>query len=64
MKVILDAKKCELHGECMMAAPEVFDIEDDKDAVTVLDPEPGDDQRSAVENAVMNCPTSALRLED
>jgi ferredoxin len=64
MKVILDAKKCELHGECVMAAPEVFDIEDDKDAVTVLDPEPGEDQRSAVEHAVMMCPTSAIRLED
>ena len=64
MKVILDASKCELHGECVMAAPLVFDIEDDMDSVTVLDSEPGDDQRSAVENAVMMCPTSAIRLED
>jgi ferredoxin len=64
MKVILEAKLCELHGECVMAAPDVFDIEDDKDVVTVLNDEPGDDQRSAVEQAVTMCPTAALRVED
>lgn len=64
MKIIRDAHKCELHGECMLAAPDVFDIEDDAEFVTVLIPEPGEEQRSAVERAVMNCPTTALRIED
>jgi ferredoxin len=63
MKVILDASRCELHGECLMAAPEIFDIEDDQDAVTVLNAEPSEDQRGAVEHAVTLCPTSAIRLE-
>ena len=63
MKVIRDAKRCELHGECVMAVPEVFEIEDDKDAVTVINPEPREELRKAVEQAVMMCPTSALRLE-
>lgn len=64
MKVILESKQCELHGECVMAAPEVFDIEDDKDVVTVLNAEPGDELRDAVERAVTMCPTAALRLEE
>ena len=64
MKVIRDANRCELHGECVMAAPEVFEIEDDKDVVTVINPEPGEELRSAVERAVLMCPTSALDLED
>jgi ferredoxin len=64
MKVIRDANRCELHGECLLAAPDVFEIEDDKDVVTVVNPEPGDELRAAVEDAVMMCPTSALRLED
>lgn len=64
MKVIRDANRCELHGECLMAAPNVFEIEDDKDVVTVVNPEPSEDLRGAVEDAVMNCPTTALRLED
>ena len=64
MKVIRDANRCELHGECVMAAPEVFEIEDDKDVVTVINPEPSHELRGAVEQAVMMCPTTALRLED
>jgi len=64
MKVIRDANRCELHGECVMAAPEVFEIEDDKDVVTVINPEPSEELRSAVEQAVLMCPTSALRVED
>lgn len=63
MKVIRDAMRCELHGECVMAAPEVFEIEDDKDAVTVINADPSEELRKAVEQAVMMCPTSALRLE-
>jgi len=63
MKAIRDANRCELHGECLLAAPDVFEIEDDKDVVTVLNPEPGEELRNAVEQAVMMCPTTALRLE-
>lgn len=64
MKVIVDSGRCELHGECVMAAPEVFAIEDDDDAVTVLNAEPGEHLRSAVEEAAMMCPVAAIRIED
>jgi ferredoxin len=64
MKVIVDTGRCELHGECVMAAPDVFAIEDDKDYVTLLDPQPGENRRSAVEEAVMMCPVAAIRIED
>jgi len=64
MKVIVDSGRCELHGECVMAAPDVFAIEDDKDSVTVLDAQPGERLRSAVEEAAMMCPVTAIRIED
>ena len=64
MEVIRDANRCELHGECVMAAPDIFEIEDDKDAVTVMNPEPGEHLRSKVEQALLMCPMSALSLED
>ncbi|MCX2930115.1 ferredoxin [Mycobacterium sp. CVI_P3] len=64
MKVIVDAQRCELHGECMVAAPEVFDIEDDADMVTVLNPEPDENMRAAVEEAALMCPVAAIRIED
>jgi len=65
MKIVLDATRCELHGECVMAAPDVFEIgEDDVDAVTVLNPEPGEKHRNAVEEAALMCPVAAIRIED
>jgi ferredoxin len=63
MKVVRDANRCELHGECLMIAPDVFEIEDDKDVVTVINPQPDEALREAVEQAVLMCPTSALRVE-
>jgi ferredoxin len=63
MKVIVDAERCELHGECLIAAPEVFEIEDDKESVTIINPEPGEELRGRVEEAVMMCPVAAIRIE-
>lgn len=63
MKVILDSARCELHGECVMAAPDVFDIDED-DVVTILNPEPGEELRNAVEEAALMCPVAAIRIED
>ena len=64
MKVIVESSRCELHGECVMAVPEVFEIEDDKDVVTVIDPEPGEHLRSKLEDAVLMCPVAAISLAD
>lgn len=64
MKVIRNASSCELHGECVLAAPEVFEIRDDDEFVTVLDAEPGEALRKSIENAALNCPTTSIRIED
>jgi ferredoxin len=62
-KVILDETRCELHGECVLAAPEVFEIvDDDDDVVTMLRADPGDELRAKVERAVEDCPVQALRI--
>ena len=64
MRVTVDTGRCELHGECMVAAPDVFTIDDDADVVTLLDPEPGEHLRAAVEQAAMMCPLAAITIED
>jgi len=64
MKVIVESSRCELHGECVMAVPEVFEIEDDKDVVTLINPEPGEHLRSKLEDAVLMCPVAAISLAD
>jgi ferredoxin len=64
MKVIVDTELCEAHGDCVVSAPEVFDLDDDDNVVTVLDPNPPDDLREKVDEAVLMCPTSAISVED
>lgn len=63
MKVIVDRDLCEGHARCVEAAPAVFEIGDD-DEMHVLDENPGQEQRQAVETAVVNCPRQALSLQD
>ena len=63
MKVVVDLTVCDLHGLCVEAAPEVFEIADDG-ALKVLDPNPPENLRAKVEKAVRECPTGAISLED
>lgn len=60
MRVEADVDLCQGHGMCEMEAPEVFEAQ--RDSVTILDPEPDDSQRAAVDAAVRYCPTQALRI--
>jgi ferredoxin len=63
MKVGVDTAKCSGIGMCEVAAPAVFEIGDDGQSRAV-DPEPPEDERAAVEQAVRDCPTGALSIQD
>ncbi|MCV7412379.1 ferredoxin reductase [Mycobacterium florentinum] len=63
MKVAVDTTKCSGIGLCEMAAPTVFEVGDDGQA-QAINPEPSEDERAAVEQAVRECPTSALSIQD
>ena len=63
MRIGVDVGLCQGHGVCESEAPAVFRVGDDRQ-VRVLDPEPGEDQRAAVNAAVKYCPTHALTVED
>lgn len=63
MKVIANVELCEGHGECVIAAPEVFDLDDSGDSVVVLVEEPSREQEASVMAAVSLCPVAALRAE-
>ena len=62
MKITVDFDHCEVHGDCVVAAPEVFDIGDDDDVVQLLDAEPAEELRAKVETAVKMCPVAAIKL--
>ena len=57
----MDRNRCVGSGSCEVLAPDAFEVDDDG-VLTVLRPEPGDDELPAVRQAVMMCPTRALSL--
>ena len=63
MRIILDEDTCIGAGQCVLAAPDVFDQRDEDGIAVLLDETPGEDQRAAVEDAAVRCPALAIALE-
>lgn len=62
MKLILDRPRCEGHGLCEEAAPDLMYLDDEGDLVlTVENLDAG--HEGAARAAVRVCPVAALRLE-
>jgi ferredoxin len=62
MRVVVDLSMCDLHGLCVDAAPEVFQIGDDG-VLHVLIETPPDELRAKVEKAARECPTGAISID-
>ncbi|WP_105030241.1 ferredoxin [Arthrobacter ruber] len=60
MKVHVDRKLCDNHGQCAIAAPDVFRMNDD--GVLEYDENITDDQVDEVEEAIDVCPVQAILL--
>jgi ferredoxin len=61
IKVLVDMNLCQSHGECVFAAPDVFELGDDD--VLHWQEEVDESQRAEVEEAANVCPMAAIRLE-
>jgi ferredoxin len=62
VQVTVDFDRCEGHGLCTLAAPEVFSF-DDRGNLRVSE-RTGPDHRAAVEESVRTCPALAIELVD
>ncbi|WP_262062161.1 ferredoxin [Streptomyces sp. STR69] len=62
MKVELDEPKCVASGQCVVAAPDVFDQRDDDGVAVLLEEHPGAELVADVREAVAVCPAAAIRL--
>lgn len=62
MRISADLSRCEGHGLCVEAAPEVFDLDDDAIVVVTRAVVPPELARKA-ESAARLCPVAALHLE-
>jgi ferredoxin len=63
MRVRADQRKCQAYANCILAAPDVFDLDDASGKVVVLEETPTDERRAAVQEAVRNCPTQAITVD-
>jgi ferredoxin len=54
---------CESNGMCVLAAPEVFELQDD-DTLLIHQETPDESLRGKLVNAVQNCPKQAISLQD
>lgn len=63
MKVTVFPEKCEGYACCVIAAPEVFDLEPTSGRVVLLLAEPDEQLREVVEEAARDCPVRAISVD-
>ena len=64
MKVLVDQEKCVASGQCVVAAPDVFDQRDADGVVVLLDAEPPAGQADDVRQAAAVCPALAILVQE
>lgn len=64
MRVETDTQKCCGAGQCVLAAPDVFDQDDDQGLVVLIDPSPPSRSYEAVRLAAELCPSGAITVRE
>ena len=64
MKVSLDQEKCVASGQCVMAAPDVFDQRDEDGTAVLLTADVRTEQADDVHQAAAVCPALAIYVEN
>ncbi|HVV08103.1 ferredoxin [Amycolatopsis sp.] len=64
MHITVDEEKCCGAGQCVLAAPEVFDQREEDGIVILLDAEPPEEQRAAVNEAAAVCPAAIISVRE
>lgn len=62
MRVVVDMLMCVGNAHCMVAAPEVFEVQEDG-SLTLLQEHPSEELRERVEDAARLCPAQAIAIE-
>lgn len=64
VKVIIDEMKCVAAGQCVAAAPDVFDQRDEDGIVFLLAQNPPEDEAENVRQAAAVCPAMAIVVQE
>ncbi len=60
----VDRKRCIASGNCVLAAPEIFDQDDSDGTVVLVKDEAEGAEVEAAKQAAHNCPAGAIQVED
>ena len=63
MKAQVDLIKCQGYANCIMEAPEIFDLDEETNKAIVLVEEIGPEQEDEARRAEESCPVRAITLE-
>ncbi|MCX5240276.1 ferredoxin [Streptomyces prunicolor] len=63
MQISIDLDKCCGAGQCVLAAPEVFDQRDEDGIVLLLDSDPPTEEHANVRQAAAVCPAAAIAVQ-
>jgi ferredoxin len=64
VKIIADLEACQGYANCVIEAPDVFDIDDSSAKVVILQATPTPDLMDDVRRAAAACPVKALTIEE
>lgn len=64
MRITVEEDKCVAGGQCVLAAPAVFDQRDEDGKVILLDESPDASQYGNVREAAQICPAACIHITD
>jgi ferredoxin len=64
VRVETDRDSCIGAGQCVLAAPELFDQSEDDGLVVLLEPEPAAELEGAARAAAAACPASVISVRE
>jgi len=64
IRIRVNEHKCVGAGQCVMAAPQIFDQREEDGVVVLLHDHAGADLEPSVRTAVELCPVAAIRVEE
>lgn len=62
MRVVVDLVRCQTYGQCVFAAPTVFELHGEQKEILEYEYAPDESLREQVERAAVACPVQALSI--
>jgi ferredoxin len=62
MRIVVDLVRCQTYGQCVFAAPTVFELHGEQEEILEYEYAPDESLREQVERAAAACPVQAISI--